>query len=130
MITLTLQHPGHNIRVIYGSSEHKDIYSCLEALKDYAYKVHLVQAKHGRAKSLAKLQESVEQVKSELVEESASALFEKVVNEGDIESTIDYALKQASKAEKPEVVVVIGSFYIMAEARKYFKYNDEFDPVY
>ena len=130
MLTLTLRHPGHRIRVIYGSSGNKDAYACFQVLKDYAYKIHLVQAQHSRAKNLTELVEAVQQVEFELVETKEGGLFESIVEEGNIENTIDYALTESSKEDQPEVVVILGSFYIMAEARKYFKYNDIFDPVF
>jgi len=130
MLSLTLKHPGHNIRVIYGSSGHKDIYSCLQVLKDYAYRVHFVEAKHHRVKKLGEILEAAEQIKMELAEGEEGKLFEEVINEGDISSTMDYALEQSTKGEKPEVVVILGSFYLMAETRQHLKYKDELDPVY
>jgi len=127
MLSLMQRHPGKNFRVIYGSSGHKDTYGCLQALKDYAYKIHVVQAKHSRAKNIGEMLEQVEEVKAELIEEKGKETFEEVVNGGDIASTIDNALE---KAKEDEVVVVLGSFYIMAEVRQHFKYNDDIDPVY
>lgn len=130
MLSLTLKHPGHNIRVVYGSSGHKDIYSCLQVLKDYAYRVHLVEAKHHRVKKLNEILDVTEQIKLELAEGESGKLFEEVIKEGDIASTIDYALEQSKKSEKPEVVVILGSFYLMGEARQNLGYKDQFDPIY
>jgi len=130
MLSLTLKHPEHNIRVIYGTSGHKDIYSCLQVLKDYAYRVHLVEAKHHRMKKISEISEVAEQIKMELAEGEEGKLFEDVKNEGNVASTIDYALEQSKRSEKPEVVVILGSFYLMGEARQHLGYKDELDPVY
>lgn len=127
MLSLMQRHPGKNIRAIYGSSGHKDTYGCLQALKDYAYKIHIVQAKHSRAKNIEEMKEQVEEVKAELIEEKGKETFEEVINGGDIASTIDSVLE---KAKEDELIVVLGSFYIMAEVRQYFKYNDDIDTVF
>jgi len=127
MLTLMQKHQGKKLRVIFGSSGHKDTYGCLQVLKDYASKIHIVQAKHSRAKNIQELLEQVEQVKAELIEEKGKEAFEDVINDGDITSTIDDAL---FKVKEDEVIVILGSFYIMAEVRQYLKYNDDIDPVF
>ena len=127
MLTLMQRHPGKKIRVIFGSSGNKDTYSCLQSLKDYAHKIHVVQAKHSRAKNIQQLVEQIEEVKAELIDEKGKEAFEDIINDGDITSTIDDAL---FKVKEDEVLVVLGSFYIMAEVREYLKYPDEMDPVY
>lgn len=130
MLSVVLRNPGHNIRVVYGSSGHKDSYACFQVMKDYVYKIHVMQAKHTRAKKLDELLENVDQVKSEVTEGSSKEIFEEIKNNGDITSTLNYAFEQSAKAENPEVIVVLGSFYIMPEVRQYFGYKDDLDPVF
>ncbi len=129
MLSLIQKYPEHNIRAIYGSSGHKDIYGCLQSLKDFAYRIHFVEAKHHRVKKLNEILESAEQIKFEMVVTKEDPIFEEVVGEGDIAQTIEYALKESAKAQRPEVVAILGSFYLMSEARQYLEYNDDVDPI-
>ena len=66
-------------------------------------------------------------VKEEMTEASANSVFAPIISGGDVKSTIETALKEV---EKDEIVVILGSFYLMAEARESLGFKDKIDPVF
>ena len=99
-------------------------------MKEYASRIHLVQADHVRAMKIDVLAQHAEDFKFTLTQESAERLFEPIIENGNIAKTMEFALEQSLKAKEPEVVVVLGSFYMMSETRQYLGLNDERDPIY
>jgi len=130
MLSLLQKHPEAKFRAIYGTSAEKDDYDSIQVLKDYASKIHLVQAKHSRAMNIEKLVQCSEQVKFELTDESSNSLFENVIDSGDIKKTLSFALEQSLASKENEVIVIVGSFYLMAEVRQSLGFKDEADPIF
>lgn len=128
MQTLLQKHSQSKFRIIYGTSAEKDAYDTLQVLKNYASKIHLVQAKHPRAMKIENLIQTVEEVKFGLLDESANKLFEKVIEDGDICKTINHILNLPNSQD--EITIILGSFYLMAEVRECLGFRDEKDPVH
>ncbi|KAM3140503.1 hypothetical protein pb186bvf_007315 [Paramecium bursaria] len=88
--------------VIYGTSSQKDSEASLKVLKDNSKAIFLVQANHFRAKKIQNLENLGE-----------------IIQEGNIYSTIMHVIKQAKDGDS---ILIIGSFYIMREARESLMY--------
>ena len=54
--------------------------------------------------------------------------FEEVIDNGNIFSTINYALKLSENNVNDEIIVIIGSLYMMREVIQFFGFKDECDP--
>ena len=52
--------------------------------------------------------------------------FQAPILSGDIKGTLSHVTKNA--AENKDVILVCGSFYIMADVREFYKFGDEIDP--
>lgn len=96
--------------VVYGTSSQKDSAGSLKLLRG-TKAVYLVESRHFRSKKIAQLTEEVG--------------TEKVVENGNIKATIEEAVRQG---EPGDTILIVGSFYIMGEARRHLGYDDEFDP--
>jgi len=101
------RYPHHPLRFVLGLSKNKNILGCLEIIKNQSTHFHLVEANNGRAASQKLLQEYLE--KLDVTPDIISC-------ESSVETAIHSALVQA-RARK-ELVVVAGTFFIMAAARK------------
>lgn len=108
---------GCNIRYVVGLSKNKDISTCLRLLMSSASHFHLVEAQMERAAPK-------ELLSAELV---ALGFPEAGIS---IEISISEAILHAirtSGANQNEIVVVCGTFFIMAEARKTLGMQEEQD---
>ncbi|MBS0620153.1 MAG: bifunctional folylpolyglutamate synthase/dihydrofolate synthase [Verrucomicrobia bacterium] len=94
--------PDTPCRFLVGYSEDKEYASCLALLQKKATHLHLVQAEMPRAASPKKLRETLP--------DQMDATLHKSVAEGAVT-----AYQEAQK--KGELLVISGSFYIMADAR-------------
>jgi len=116
--SLKRRFPQRPLRFVIGLSKNKDFEGCFERLKDVVVHYHLVESTNERAASVDTLQTSMLSVGIQehciSCEESVSA---GVVN----------ALTTAGS--KKEVVVVCGTFFIMAEARKALGIIEPQDPA-
>jgi folylpolyglutamate synthase/dihydropteroate synthase len=52
-------------------------------------------------------------------------VFQDTINKGDIPSTLKTIIDESAKEN--DIILVCGSFYIMADVREYLKYQDEYD---
>lgn len=95
------------LHFVIGLSSNKDIQGCLQIIKEEAASWYLVEADNGRAL-----------LKERLAEELMILGIpeNKIHNEKPIESAIREAIKTAG--EQNEIVVVCGTFFIMAEVRR------------
>ncbi|CAD8154815.1 unnamed protein product [Paramecium pentaurelia] len=89
---------------IYGASNDKDITSCLQLLKQNCHQVYMVQAKNNRAYQIKQLLGSDEI---------------KILYDGDISKTTLEIVNKVCQID--QVILVIGSFYIMDEVRMILK---------
>jgi len=128
LLALKIRHPHTKIRIIYGTSAKKDVYSSLMNIIQYASHIHLVQAQHARAMPLENLNEATNQVKAEITQESGK-IFEPIQESGNIPKTIKFAFEKCAQGRQKEMIVIAGSFYIMQEARQYLGIKDEYDPL-
>ncbi len=97
--------PERNLRFVVGFSKDKEYDLCLELIADVACHIHLVMAPMPRAASPHELQEALKNEDPDLSTTHCS------IQEGVTEA---HAVAQA----KGEILVVCGSFYIMAEAKQ------------
>lgn len=101
---LNNKYPQQALRIVLGLSKNKDIEACLEVLKKYGSAFHLVEASNGRGLEVEKLAEKAKQHQ-----------LENIFIRKSIPQSIHEAL-EAAKKEK-QVLVICGTFFIMAEAR-------------
>lgn len=107
---LTYKYPHHSYRFVAGFSKGKDIATCAQLIKEKSHAIHLVSNEHPRLAKLEELQEIF----------GHNVLVEKSIVEG-----IENARLQT---QENELVIVCGSFFIMAEARKAVGLHDPQDP--
>jgi dihydrofolate synthase/folylpolyglutamate synthase len=103
-------YPHSRFRFLVGFSKDKEYDRCLDLIADVATHIHLVQAPSQRA---AKVEELAEALKHE---DPALYTAHPSIGEGVIQ-----AYDQA--VSKGEVLVICGSFYIMAEAKRALGYD-------
>ncbi len=103
-------YPDHAYRFLVGFSKGKEISECARLIQSKAHAVHLVSGSHPR---LAKIQEFQDQFSNQIIEETMS--------EG-----VQNALQTTGPRE--EVLVIAGSFFIMAEAKKALGLQEPEDP--
>ena len=96
--------PEGKFRFLVGFSKDKDYENCLDLIADVATHIHLVQSDSSRSASLEMLQEAMRNEDPHLwtphasIQEAVAAAYSEVVTRG-------------------EILVVCGSFYVMAEAK-------------
>lgn len=115
---LRFEYPTASFRILYGLSENKDLSASVGVLKTFATDFHLVAARSHRSIPVEKLYE-------ELIEQGVCP--NRLYLAATIEENLEEALRQA--ARNREVLVVCGSFFIMAPVRAYLGLNDPCDPV-
>ncbi|MBN9376749.1 MAG: bifunctional folylpolyglutamate synthase/dihydrofolate synthase [Chlamydiales bacterium] len=98
------KYPQQELRIVLGLSKNKDIESCLDILKKYGSAFHLVEAANGRGLEVEKLAEKAKQHHLENI------FIHKNISQG-----IQLALEAA--LQEKQVLVICGTFFIMAEAR-------------
>jgi dihydrofolate synthase/folylpolyglutamate synthase len=111
------QYKNIPLRFVIGLSSNKDIESCLYVTKNEVIGWHLVEANNGRA--LPKEILAQEMLKIGIAENQ-------MVSESSIESAVKNAIKIAGKQN--EIIVICGTFFIMAEARKALGIYEPQDP--
>lgn len=112
--------------IVFGTSSMKDCRSSLEILAKYVDKVSLVQGKHARCMKIEVLQEVKNEIEEKIV--GKSHIFQEVVAKGDISKTLDSILQRINEEKSEEMVVIMGSFFIMREVMEYFGIKYELDP--
>ena len=78
-------------------------------------------------------------MKIENLEQSANLLknnypsfqgnFAPIIARGNIAQTLDHVLQLYNRSKQNELLLLVGSFFIMPEARKFFGYSDVSDPL-
>jgi folylpolyglutamate synthase/dihydropteroate synthase len=53
-----------------------------------------------------------------------------LIENGDVCKTLQYCLEQSIQSKENEIIVVIGSFYLMSEVRQCLGFQDEKDPIF
>lgn len=115
--TISLEYPNTPIRIICGLSESKDIPSCVRILRKYGKNFHLIAAKTNRSIASRDLF-------NEFI--SQGSLEEQLFLKDTIEDNLKMALEEATAHH--ELLVVCGSFFIMAPIRAYLGINEPRDP--
>jgi dihydrofolate synthase/folylpolyglutamate synthase len=98
-------YPEAKFRFVAGFCKDKEYATCLALIADVATHIHLVQAPISRAANLEELKASIEK------EDLALCTFHPILREA-------VQLADSLASEKGEILVVCGSFYIMAEAKE------------
>lgn len=111
--------------VVFGTSSMKDCRSSLEILTKYADKVSLVQGKHARCMKIEVLAEFKKEIEEKVV--GKNHVFQEIIEKGDIKKTLDNVLEKINKNKSQEMVVIMGSFFIMREVMEYFGIKNEQD---
>ncbi len=106
------------VRIVTGISANKDVHGCLAALKDKASGIHLVCSSGERGVSPQELYEKAIQT---------GIQKDQVIPHATIQEGIDSAFQIAKS--KNELLLICGTFFIMAAARRYFGFQDPTDPV-
>lgn len=115
--TLKLEYPNIPLRVLCGLSQNKDIPACVEVLREFGTNFHLIAARTSRSMSC-------EDLYKEFVIQGVPE--EQLFLANSIEDNLKMALKQA--AIRREVLVVCGTFFIMAPIRTYLGIIEPCDP--
>lgn len=109
--------PGKSLRVLFGLSKSKDLQSCLHLIANHGSHFHLVEAPNGRGAPVNDLFIAMQQFVS------ASHLM---IHE-DIMASVELAKREALRHE--QLLVICGSFFIMAKARKALGYFEPADLI-
>ena len=116
--TIAHHYKDSSLRVLCGLSKSKDIASCLEILCRHALFFHLVEATNGRGVPARELLVSLEKMGV-----TASRLF--------LHDSITEGVKKAREAalQADDILVICGSFFIMAEARQALGFDEPRDLI-
>lgn len=112
------RYPGHPIRVVCGLSSSKDMTSCVTVLKQHGSAFHLVAAHNQRALAVNELHKSFV---------AAGITDDKLFVLPTLEDNCLLALNRA--ATQREVLVICGSFFIMAAVRRLLGIVEPCDPL-
>lgn len=110
-------YPHLPFRVLCGFSSDKEIPECVSVLKEHGSGFHLVQARSSRALESEKLY-------AEFIHQGI--LKDKLFLADTIEDNLSLALELA--AQNGEILIVCGTFYIMAQVRAFFGFVEATDP--
>jgi dihydrofolate synthase/folylpolyglutamate synthase len=112
------RYPTQFLRVICGLSKNKDVAACTKIVAENADFIHVVESTNGRGLPSKELQQH---------------LIERGVNENKVKAalSIKESIEEALSlsASSPTVIVVCGTFFIMAEARAALDIKDPSDPI-
>ena len=100
-------YPHSTLRLLFGLSKSKDISACLAILMKNSRHFHLVEAPNGRGIALQDLFERIE---------THQDAFDTLSQHSSIHEGVRIAREKAS--EKGEILVICGSFFIMADVRE------------
>lgn len=123
-------HPTSEIHVVCGFSKQKDMTAMLHSIAtcENVKAIHPVTSQHFKLQHIDSVKEKVEEIVKLLHPYNTQQKnpFQDPIKSGDIAMTLNEVTKNA--AEKKDVVLVCGSFYIMADVRHFYKFGDEMDP--
>ncbi len=112
------RYPGHPLRIVCGLSSNKDIQGCASVLKEHGSSFHCIGAKNIRALPPKELLTALH---------AAGIDHDKLHLGTSLEESLSLALPAAAKGK--EILVICGTFFIMANVRRYFGIIEPFDPV-
>eukprot|EP01022_Parablepharisma_sp_SALTPOND_P014819 TRINITY_DN205_c0_g3_i1.p2 TRINITY_DN205_c0_g3~~TRINITY_DN205_c0_g3_i1.p2 ORF type:complete len:373 (-),score=29.04 TRINITY_DN205_c0_g3_i1:273-1391(-) len=118
--TIKKKHKYRNLKVIAGFSQHKDGKENLKVLFSQADEIYFVQCENPRASKVQELVEITKQL------DNRRKVRWGIIEEGDVEKTVENVVKTSGEND---VILICGSFYIMAGVRKALGYIDCSDPV-
>lgn len=114
---LKLDYPTSTLRVLCGLSQNKDLPACVQILRKFGTNFHLISAKSSRSIGCENLYK----------EFSSQGTSEKqLFLANSIEDSLARAFEEATLHR--EVLVVCGSFFIMASIRAYLGISEPCDP--
>jgi dihydrofolate synthase/folylpolyglutamate synthase len=115
-----IQHhyPGRSLRLLFGLSKSKDVKGCLQLITQYGTHFHLVEAANGRGIPVGNLYRALQEFSIE-----ASYLF--------AHESIAMGVKQAQQEalKHEQILVICGSFFIMAQARQALGFVEPYDVI-
>lgn len=114
---LEKEHPGYRINIIFGLSKSKDIVNCLKILKEHGNTFYLVEGANGRGLPVQELYEAMQAQQFDA---------NKVFRNGSVENSLKMAL-QINKNH--ELILICGTFFIMADAREALGINEPRDQI-
>lgn len=116
----TIQHhyPGRSLRLLFGLSKSKDVKGCLQLITQHGTHFHLVEASNGRGAAIGDLYRTLQELSIE-----ASRLF--------AHESIVMGVKQAQQEalKHKQILVICGSFFIMAQARQALGFVEPYDAI-
>ncbi|KRX00973.1 Mur ligase, C-terminal [Pseudocohnilembus persalinus] len=138
---LSNDYPNRQIKVVYGTSSAKDCLDSLGTISKFVQKCYLVQAQHFRAMNISDIKIASDELK--LFNQNWQNQVIEPINNGNIKKTFDTLFgletkqneQKLSEIDKSQIiqendlVLVIGSFFIMRDVREYFGYQDIKDPI-
>ncbi len=100
-------YPFHSLRLLFGLSKSKDLKGCLQLIAAHGSHFHLVEASNGRGASTHDLYAGLNELSIE-----CNRLF--------IHESISKGVEQAQleARQQGQILVICGSFFIMAQARQ------------
>jgi dihydrofolate synthase / folylpolyglutamate synthase len=111
---LKRRYPNDKYRVVAALSSSKDIESCLKLIGSHADAIHLTEAPHPRAARVKDLEQTI------------PLSFPIAVNPN-LEESITEALAEA--ASHHQILLICGTFFMMAAARKILGIEEASDPL-
>eukprot|EP00472_Partenskyella_glossopodia_P004734 CAMPEP_0197525956 /NCGR_PEP_ID=MMETSP1318-20131121/15370_1 /TAXON_ID=552666 /ORGANISM="Partenskyella glossopodia, Strain RCC365" /LENGTH=480 /DNA_ID=CAMNT_0043079827 /DNA_START=193 /DNA_END=1635 /DNA_ORIENTATION=+ len=121
---------GWNVTTVMGLSTEKDVESCVNHAVATSDDIAFVKAASDRAMDAEELfDHALSQKMHDEMDGKA-----RVINSGEVEATVSDVLKRATErlsqnGETKEVIIICGSFFLMAEARAALKIPQLLDPV-
>lgn len=111
-------YPGRSLRLLFGLSKNKDLHGCLELIAAHGEHFHLVEAANGRGAAVQSLATHLEKLAI-----NPSRVFQ----HDSIAAGVQQAQQEA--CQHNQVLVVCGSFFIMAEVRQSLGFHDPQDSL-
>lgn len=109
-------YPGRSLRLLFGLSKSKDLHGCLQLIAAHGEHFHLVEASNGRGAAVHGLATHLQALAVD-----SSRLFQ----HESIAASIHQAQQEA--CQHNQVLVICGSFFIMAEVRQALGFHDPQD---
>jgi len=111
------RYPQNPLRIVCGLSKNKDLQSCTSVLAHFGSSFHCIAANNPRALPAEELYKALK---------NTGFKEERLFLKPSLLENLHFAVECAGKNN--EVLVICGSFFIMAEIRQYFGINEPQDP--
>ncbi|CDW75224.1 folylpolyglutamate synthase [Stylonychia lemnae] len=125
---ITKRHPDQKIQIACGFSKNKDHTAMMHYMASHASvtSVYPITSNHFKICPIEEIQDRVKEVQKLFLSfEKPATVFQEPIQGGLISSTLEQVIKESQKQK--DIVLICGSFYIMADVREYLKYDDVFD---